>query len=256
MSFIEHLQIILERKDIKFSENILKMTKKIISFIKKNKKRLFSVAHYKPGNGYYLSYKTIDPKSEIEDLYIALLHVNQSETLSNISNPAALAKMKDKETGQFYYILRLYIFDSQEDMEKNVSLVINKIFDSPKWNSNIYHELTHYIDEKRQKVNYSYHIKDYLNDKEVKDILEKLKKYYNLDDEINAYFVQSATMFWNSIKNKRIDFLNLPFNSFKEAFIYFYGTNAFETLTLDNKKRILKRIYLLYTDFKEKVQKK
>jgi hypothetical protein len=192
MSFLNELQILLERKDIKTSNNILKMTKKIISFLKRNNKRLFSVGYYKPGNGYYIKYNIIDPKSGIDDLYIALVNKSMASLSKDntIINPAALATYKDNKTGKNDYVLRLYIFDSNED-EKNVSLMINKLIASPSWNSNIYHELTHYLDNKRQKVVSFYNIKDYLNDSDVKNILEKIKKYHNLSDEVNAYFMQA-----------------------------------------------------------------
>jgi len=50
--------------------------------------------------------------------------------------------------------------------------------------------------------------------------------------------------------------MTLPFDKFKGAFIYFYGKNAFENLNDDNRKRILKRIYSLYEEFKETIEKK
>lgn len=262
MSFLNELELLLERKDVPFSDDILKMTNKILSFIKKNKTKLHTVSHYVEGKAYYILYPTIDPKTKYTDLLIGLMNTNDSainknkEDITKMTNPAALVTYKDKETGKKDYVLRLYIFDSKEDMEKNVSKVITKITSSPNWNTYIYHELTHYFDVKRQKVTSSYNIKDFISDNEVESILNKIKKYHNLTDEINAHFIQSVTMFWHAIKAKNLDIMTLPFDKFKGAFIYFYGKNAFENLNDDNKKRILKRIYLLYNELKEAIAKK
>jgi uncharacterized Rmd1/YagE family protein len=257
MSFLNELNILLERKDVIFSDNVLKMTKKILSFIKTNKSKLFLVAHYREGEGFYIKYTLIDPKSDIHDLYVALLNKTHSSSIKNstIGNPAALATYQNKETGKKDYILRLYIFDNIED-EKRASSVINKIIASPQWSSNIYHELTHYLDAKRQNVASTYSIRDFINDSDMKVIMDNLKKYYNLSDEINAHFMQATTLFWKAIKKKDIDFFKLPFEKFKDAFIYFYGQMAFTNLDEENKKRILKRIYLLYQEFQEAISKK
>lgn len=255
MNFTEFY--LTERKDVQYSSQIDKISEMIISFLKRNKNRLFSVAYY-TNKGYYIPFQNIDIKSKFNfnDLFFAILPKDSASIKSKegMINNAALEKIKDDNN--FYYIIKLYILDDNETLNN----AINKLINSQQWRISLNHELTHYLDNKkfntdsddseRKKLN--------LNDEDINIVLDSLKKYHNLSDEINAHFMQTSTAFLNSTKKRKsnIDYITIPFESFKEAFIYFYGKQAFKNLSEDNRKRVLKRIYLFYKDIQEYVKKK
>jgi hypothetical protein len=254
----EFWDLLNERKDMEYATHISKISDKIFAFLRRNKSRLFSVA-LRTENGYYIKYSTIDPKTKFDDLYIAIL--NKATAYYNLTkkitaeNKAALATIKDGE--KTFYVLKLFIIENDQTLTQ----VVNTILKSPLWSSTISHELTHYIDIKRQTPGYSDQPlrKDLkFNDEDVEVVLNSLKKYYNLSDEINAYFHQTAGMFLNATRKRKdkLDFINMSFETFKNAFLHFYGKKNFESLTEKNRKKVLSRIYLFYKDIQEYMQKK
>lgn len=258
MSFLNELELILERKDIEFTSNISKITDKIFAYLRRNKSRLFSL-FVPSSNGYYIKYSAIDPKTKFDDLFIAILnttsaHYNLDKKMT-IVNKAALKTLK--QDGKPFYILELFIIENDQPLAQ----VVNTILKSPSWNSTISHELTHYIDIKRQTSGYSdqFRRKDLkFNDDDIEVVLDSLKKYYNLSDEINAYFHQAAGMFLNATRKRKdkIDFISMPFLTFRNAFLHFYGKSNYENLSEKNRKKVLSRIYSFYKEIQEFEKKK
>lgn len=266
MSFLNILQILLtERKDIEFGNKIHIMTKKIVNFIKNHKKLLLQNADklYKEGEGYYFHFKIFDANTKYTDLFIAFLFKDMSNyknvTKLDVGNPAAIRKLVNADKTITQYIVECYVLDREKDEPFDD---IFTIIQSPSWNSSLAHELTHYLDQKKQSEGYSdneirKNLK--LDDADINTIADSLKQYYNLTDEINAHFHQTAVAFLKTSKERKkntVDFLTMPFENFKEAFIYFYSKKAFENLNPQNRKKILTRIYTFYDELQDYLKKK
>lgn len=260
MSFLLEINKLLERKDVEFSTQLNSINKKITNFLNKYKKFLINNKEKllnKENGGYYITYNSIDPKTKYNDLWIAFLPKGNSISISDKINIKNIAGLRTRLliNGEEISVVEFYIIEPEnEDSFKNIFNFIK----THRWRSSLNHELTHYLDNKKinKKIdNTNIRRNIDLNSNDINDVLNSLKTYYNLNDEINAHFHQSASEFLKTaIKNKNIDFLNMSFKNFKDAFIYFYGEKAFESLK--DKNKILKRIYLFYKDLQEFIQKK
>ena len=247
MNYAKHYFNITERHDVEYASTIKEIADNYFDYLKKNKNLLMS-RYYNDGHGIYIQYIHIDPKTIYRDLWIGLTYkkeklFSKTNPQLNIVNNSALEKFD--VDGTLHYAITLYILDDQFDIDS----VIDLVSESPIWNKALYHELTHYIDIIKQATYKNSLGKNYdfdFGDENTKNVIANLKRYHNLSDEINAHFIQTATVI---LKH---DIGHVTLENFKKMFIHFYGDSEFESLTKENKQKVLKRIYLFYIDLKEK----
>lgn len=134
---------------------------------------------------------------------------------------------KEKEILDFFWKreAKLTFYMAEEIIENNKTTII--------------HELTHYVDFLKKGSDLP---KSVLLGGEEKEII---KKYYNSYQEINAYFMQTINYVIEEVNKNKSLLENL--NRFKSYFVSFMG-DSFTQLDDRNKKRILKRIYLLFEE--------
>jgi hypothetical protein len=95
------------------------------------------------------------------------------------------------------------------------------------------HEFTHYLDSLK-----------YRNTYKVKNPAD-LESYYNSPEEYNAYTQELISYIW---KNKK-KLIELPYNKFYKK-VFKYKKDFTDNLTVLNRRKLKKRLYKIYSDFK------
>lgn len=248
MSFLNQLQLIYEREDYKFGNKISVMVDKINKFLTKYSEHLESVALARDDNGSY--WYSVDPSMDDRRLFLVLAPEDTGEHARSI---ATFTKGTDKH-GKFYGIKLNVLKDppqfDDKDFGKNLAkeTIIQR---------SLYHELTHYFDDVRPGYNNPRSNSIDLEQKDVEEINKEIAKYYNLPDELNAYWNEVSIMLLTYLKKEKVPVIN-DFNKFKETFLTLFNKHGkhFERLTEDNKKRVLKRIYSFWNELKDRNKSK
>lgn len=106
------------------------------------------------------------------------------------------------------------------------------------------HEIAHYYDSITYGQGYEKHT-DVLSkiQHKIKNKEKKYELYYNMPHEIDAYFMSSL--------KQLLDTEGTKYDSFGDFFSKFWTYfNPYENLTPQNKKRVIKRLYLYYNELK------
>lgn len=226
---------IQERNDIKTNQVISRLVEKIIRFLKKYRKELDDKGFVgENGTTYWFPVKMVDKK--YDDLYLVFMQEKEKTQ--------AAFQRKQLNDGTVIKIIKLYVL---KDISKGIGIsqILLHIKDNLlSFKSTLSHELTHYFDDKKYEI-----------EKSAISIGSDLYKYYNIPHEVNAYWNSSVREMMevlkqsNTIKNI---FLN-KFDNFKSYFEDILRTENFFYVSLspENKKRLLKRMYALWEEFRE-----
>jgi 2'-5' RNA ligase len=187
-------------------------------------------------------------------------YINGSELDKSYDDLIFLVGQNNDETGKFYYrnfenipiITANFLIPVEDDDIPN--LCNFKTFDRKTIaiiKNGIAHELTHYFDNK--KYNITKNTKHHTSVAEIINSKEDFKNYFNSTHETNAYFIETSYFIFQQYKKmkKSERFLYSPtFDSFKKYFLSNYSTIGFNLLNDINKKKLYKRIYSFYNEFK------
>jgi len=236
-----------ERKDIKSSNEVLLLMDKIVAWLNKINK-LSDVLPLKD-NYWTLPVKVIDKR--YSDLWIFIGVIKKS--FGKYSTVGGAGPMKD---GKNYGITLDILEDIQEIDDP---MFVNWFSGRTRIRMALVHELKHYMDMKKYKtpIDASFIAVNKIQpETDAAEINARLEKYFNLPDEINARWHEATVEILRGIKIRkpqdRSNFKVLyDFNVLRNAMEVLLDKSFLASLTPENKKLLLKRMYAFWTELKE-----